>query len=145
MERIERLDLGAGTRRWAARMEHAHLVVTDVERSADFYRRAFGFEVRYDDATEEDRTVHVGTDRFYLAMTEVPAARSVDQTGTVRIDHVGFVTEDLAAFRRHLEEEGIPILPGHEAHRQEGDAVYLRDPDRNMIEVVGYRGGYAYA
>ena len=120
------------------RMEHVHLSVRDVDRSIAFYQRAFGFEVRHDGTGPYGRTVHVGTDRFYLALTE----GGDPDAGTGNFSHVGFVTPDLAAFRLRLEREGIPI--SESAARKEGDAVYILDPDGVEIEVVGYRPEYRY-
>lgn len=135
---MENLNLGAETRAAVDRMEHAHLSAADVDRTVAFYRRAFGFEVRHDGTGPYGRTVHVGTDRFYLALTEGgdPAA------GTGNFSHLGFVTPDLAAFNARLEREGIPI--SESASRKEGDAVYVIDPDGVEIEIVGYRPDYRY-
>ncbi|MBI4565448.1 MAG: VOC family protein [Planctomycetes bacterium] len=134
---MENLALGPDSRAVAERMEHIHLSVADVDRSADFYRRAFGFAVRYDGVGPYGRTVHIGTDRFYVALTEGGTGGS-----TGFFAHVGFVTTDLATFRERLKREGIEIAES--ASRKEGDAVYVMDPDGLEIEVVSYRPEYAY-
>ena len=120
------------------RMEHVHVSARDVDKTVAFYRRAFGFEVRHDGTGPYGRTVHVGTDRFYLAISE----GGDPDRGTGNFSHVGFVTPDLAAFRARMEREGIPIA--ETASRKEGDAVYVIDPDGIEIEVVGYRPEYRY-
>jgi catechol-2,3-dioxygenase len=120
------------------RMEHVHLSVRDVDRSIVFYKRVFDFDLRYDGTGPYGRTVHVGSDRFYLALTE----GGDPEAGTGNFSHVGFVTPDLGAFRARLEREGIPIA--ETASRKEGDAVYIFDPDGVEIEVVGYRPEYRY-
>jgi len=135
---MENLSIGVESRAVVDRMEHAHLSVSDVDRSVAFYRRAFDFEVRHDGTGPYGRTVHVGTDRFYVALSEGgdPGA------GTGIFSHIGFVTPDLAAFRARLEREGIPVAES--ASRKEGDAVYVIDPDGLEIEIVGYRPEYRY-
>jgi catechol-2,3-dioxygenase len=135
------LTLDRTSRSVVNRMEHVHLAVADLDRSMDWYERAFGFTVRWTDGT----TAHVGTDRFYVAMTahrDLPPSRG-DATGTARIAHFAFTTPDLDAFAERLAEAEISTWG--EASRAEGDAIYLHDPDGNAIEVVGYRDDYVYA
>ncbi len=137
----QQLTLDRSSRTVVSRMEHVHLTVSDLERSIDWYERAFGMSVRWSDGT----TAHVGTDRFYVAMTAhhgLPPSKG-DRTGTARIAHFAFTTPNLVAFTERLESEGI--AQAGEANRAEGDAIYLDDPDGNHIEVVGYIDGYIYA
>ncbi len=123
-----------------SRMEHVHLAVADLERSVTWYERVLGLRVRWSDGT----TAHVGTDRFYVAVTEYPGLPPApDSSSTARIAHFAFTTPDLEAFKARLSEVGAH--PYADAHRTEGDAVYLRDPDGNAIEIVGYRDDYVYA
>jgi len=119
-------------------MEHLHVSARDVDRTVAFYRRAFGFEVRHDGTGPYGRTVHVGADRFYIAISE----GGDPERGTGNFSHIGFVTPDLAAFRARMEREGIPIAES--ASRKEGDALYVVDPDGIEIEVVGYKKDYRY-
>ena len=134
------LTLDRSSRTVVTRMEHVHLAVADLERSIDWYQRVFGFSVRWTD----DRTAHVGTDRFYVAMTAHPGLPpSDDRTGTARIAHFAFTARDLGEFSARLAELGVE--PVGDATRDEGDAIYVNDPDGNSIEVVGYVEGYVYA
>lgn len=135
---MDNQKVGPETRAVVERLEHVHLSARDVDRTTAFYRRAFGFEVRHDGTGPMGRTVHVGSDRFYLALSEGgdPAA------GTGNFSHFGFVTPDLGAFRARMEREGIPLVES--ASRPEGEAVYLLDPDGVEIEVVEYRPDYRY-
>ena len=120
------------------RMEHLHVCAKNVDRTAEFYLRAFGFVVRHDAVGPYGRTVHVGTDRFYIAISE----GGNPEAGTGNVSHIGFVTADLDAFRKRMGREGIPIA--ETASRKEGDAVYILDPDGVEIEIVGYRPDYRY-
>jgi glyoxylase I family protein len=137
----ENLTLDRSSRTVVSRMEHVHLTVADLDRSIDWYERAFGFTVRWTDGS----TAHVGTDRFYVAMTAhegLPPSLG-NATGTARIAHFAFTTPDLDAFIDRLSGAGIALWA--DASRIEGDAVYLNDPDGNNIEVLAYRDGYVYA
>ena len=137
----QNLTLDRSSRTVVSRMEHVHLTVADLERSSDWYETALGLAVRWTDG----RTAHVGTDRFYVAMTahrDLPPSKG-DDTGTARIAHFAFTAPDLDAFADRLAAAGIEAWD--EASRVEGDAIYLHDPDGNAIEVVGYNDGYVYA
>lgn len=137
----QNLTLDRTSRTVVSRMEHVHLAVADLERSIDWYEKAFGFVVRWTDG----RSAHVGTDRFYVAMTahlDLPPSQG-DAIGTARIAHFAFTTPDLDAFAARLHAAGIE--PWGDASRIEGDAIYVHDPDGNAIEVVGYKDGYVYA
>ena len=140
---MDNLKLGDKTRAVADRMEHLHLGVADANRSIDFYRRAFGFEVRHDGVGLYGRCAHVGTDRFYLALSENPGLLRGGRSDAASFYHMGFTTPDLAGFRARLAEERIEVI--EEAERAEGDAVYLNDPDGHQIEVVAYKPDYVYA
>jgi catechol 2,3-dioxygenase len=123
-----------------SRMEHVHLTVADLERSVDWYCRVFDFSVRWTDGT----TAHVGTDRFYVAVTEQDGIGPAAGTDTrARIAHFAFTTADLGAFSERLDAAGVEPVGG--ARRWEGNSLYLRDPDGNAIEVVGYRDDFVYA
>ena len=137
----QNLTLDQSSRTIVSRMEHVHLAVADLARSIEWYEEVFGFEVRWTDG----RTAHIGTDRFYVAVTAhrgLPPSEG-DRTGTARIAHFAFTTPNLEAFGERLEAAGIE--PSDDASRNEGDAIYLHDPDGNYIEVVGYVDGYVYA
>lgn len=130
-------QIGSETRALVRRMEHAHFAVSDLDRSIDFYRRAFGFGVRWEGMGLAGRCAHVGTDRFYLALSEARAG------GAGRFYHVGFLTDDLEAVEARLVREGIAIT--ERADRPEGRAIYVEDPDGIEFEIVAYRPGYEYA
>ena len=143
---MENLTLDGGTRAVVSRMEHIHLGVADATRSIDFYRRAFGFEVRYEEGAPGERCVHVGTDRFYVAMSEDPALTPAqDGGGSAKIYHLGLVTADLDALRERLRREGLCADDIAEVYeRPEGRSIYVYDPDGHEVEVVEYRAGYIY-
>ncbi len=137
--RSARAPITASSRHVATRLEHIHLTVRDADRSIDFYRRVFGFEVRYDGIGPYGRSVHVGTDQFYLALTEVERPVGGPRS---RFLHLGLTTDDLEALRDRLDREDVEVT--EEANRPEGRAVYFEDPDGFEIEVVEYVSGYAY-
>ncbi|MHC4829663.1 MAG: VOC family protein [Planctomycetota bacterium] len=140
---MENLTLGAETRTIVERLEHAHLSTANLERALDFYRRAFGLKVRFREVGPHGPCAHVGTDRFYLALTEKPGLKPAAACeGHATIYHLGLVTSDAAALKDRLDREGFDVT--WDVSRPEGRALYVNDPDGHEIEVVEYVAGYAY-
>ena len=106
---MDNLDIGVDSRSVVDRMEHVHVSARDVDKTAAFYKAAFGFEVRHDGTGPYGRTVHVGTDRFYIAISE----GGDPERGSGNFSHVGFVTPDLGAFRAN---EAWDTSGGNEVH-----------------------------
>jgi lactoylglutathione lyase len=121
------------------RMLHTCIRVMDLEKSEEFYREAFGFEVaRRRDFPEQKFTLCYmrppGGD-FELELTY-----NYDQAEPYQIgngySHLAVGVEDLEASHRRHEEMGLnpkPLkgLPGRPAH-----FYFVADPDGYWIEVV---------
>lgn len=119
-----------------ARIGHVHLTVSDLERALSFYRDVLGFEVtsRYGrDAvflSAGDYHHHLGLNTWAGRGAPAPAP------GTTGLYHVAILYPDrraLAAALRRVVEAGVP-LEGAADHGV-SEAVYLRDPDGNGIEL----------
>jgi catechol 2,3-dioxygenase-like lactoylglutathione lyase family enzyme len=125
------------------RLDHANLVVRDLEGAIRFLRTAFpDFRVR---AAGPDwsgsRWVHVGNDATYLALhqaTREPAVRFVPYTGRPGLNHLGFEVEDVEALRARLLAAGYTdsTVPNAHPHRKR---VYFHDAEGNDWEFVEYR------
>lgn len=117
-----------------------HLVITanDVESCLAFYAK-LGFVSRQAGARYElfagDFKINV-----HLSDRELsPHARNV-QPGSA--DVCFEITGDMAAWKNHLEEQGLSIELGVvERNGVNGnmDSIYLRDPDGNLVEFCSYR------
>lgn len=120
--------------------EHVNLTVSDIQRSTDFYRSLFGFEVRWRGKSGSGQpAVHVGNDRNYLALFESadgePAEYDYNRVG---LNHFGIVVKDLEAMRQRLLELGT--TPELVADYDPGRRLYFRDPDGIEVELVEYDG-----
>ena len=82
------LTLGAATRAVVGRLEHVHVGVRDLDRSVAFYRRILGFELRWEGVGPSGRCAHVGSDRFYIAMTENAGLAPAAPAGEIGRAHV---------------------------------------------------------
>ena len=115
---------------------HVHLTVSDLDRALAFYRDALGFE----------ETARYGRDAVFLSFggyhhhlgLNTWAGRGAPRAapGTTGLYHFAILYPDraaLAAAVRRVVEAGIP-LEGAADHGV-SEAVYLRDPDGNGVEL----------
>ncbi len=115
---------------------HVHLKVADLDRALAFYRDPLGFEV----------TQRLGKDAVFLSAggyhhhiglnTWQSAAGSPPPPGTTGLYHLAIRYPDRASLAdayQRLLRAGIP-LEGTSDHGV-SEALYLRDPDRNGVEL----------
>jgi catechol 2,3-dioxygenase len=115
---------------------HVHLTVSDLDRSLAFYRDVLGFEV----------TARYGPEAVFLSAggyhhhigLNTWAGRGAPRPppGSTGLYHFAILFADraaLAAAVRRVIEHGVP-LEGASDHGV-SEAVYLRDPDSNGIEL----------
>src|SRR3989442_516527 len=120
----------------ATRIGHVHLTVADLDRALRFYRDVLGFEV----------TTRYGHDAVFLAAggdhhhigvnTWAGRGAPPPAPGTTGLYHFAILYPDrraLAAPVRRVLEHGIP-LEGASDHGV-SEAIYLRDPDGNGVEL----------
>ena len=122
----------------AVRLNHAVLFVSDVERSLDFYTRAFGTEV----VAREPRANAVflrmpGSENHHdLGLFGIGAGAPPRRPGTVGLYHLAWqvdTLEDLEQARLVLAE--LDALRGESSHGAT-KSVYGQDPDGNEFEVM---------
>ena len=118
------------------RIGHVHLKVADLERALAFYVGVLGFEVtqRIGDAAA---FVSAGGYHHHIGLnTWESRGGSPPPRGTTGLYHVAILYPDRAgladAFRR-LAEAGV-LLDGAADHGV-SEALYLRDPDGNGVEL----------
>jgi catechol 2,3-dioxygenase len=122
------------------RVGHVHLKVADLERSLAFYRDLLGFEV----------TLHYGSQAVFLSAggyhhhiglnTWESAGGMPPPPGTTGLYHVAFLYPnrlELARILQRLLEQRYPI-DGASDHGV-SEAIYLRDPDQNGVELYADR------
>lgn len=118
------------------RIGHVHLTVSDLERALSFYRDALGFEV----------TSRYGRDAVFLAAggyhhhiglnTWAGRGAPAPAPGSTGLYHFAILYPDrraLAAAVRRVLEHGVRLESASDHGVSE--AVYLRDPDGNGVEL----------
>lgn len=115
------------------------LYVERPTRSVEFYRRVFGFEPIEPDQKEgiTDQTrlcaMRAG-DRSVLLLFKKGATANTDASGAIHIAF-GIARSELAAWESWLTEQGIAI-EFRKTWKYGGEALYFRDPDGHLLEVV---------
>ncbi len=118
------------------RIGHVHLKVSDLERAVAFYRDAFGFELmqRYGD---QAAFLSAGGYHHHIGLnTWESAGGSPPLPGATGLYHVALLYPDrrsLAEALRRVLDAGIE-LEGASDHGV-SEALYLRDPDGNGVEL----------
>lgn len=118
------------------RVGHIHLKVSDLETAITFYRDVLGFSVKQRYGSRAaflaagDYHHHIGLNTWESA-NGMPPPR-----GATGLYHVAFVFPDrasLGATIKRVVAAGVPIDGA--ADHGVSEAVYLRDPDGNGIEL----------
>jgi catechol-2,3-dioxygenase len=113
------------------------LYVASAARSAEFYRRVLGFELLDPDLPLNDDTrlcpMRAG-DRSVLLLFKRGGTPDTDATGAI---HIAFAIarSDLGRWEDWLKHQGISIET-RKTWKYGGEALYFRDPDGHLLEVV---------
>ena len=114
---------------------HVHLKVADIERSLGFYRDVLGFEVQQ--VWRGAAFISAGGYHHHIGLnTWESAGGSPPPRGSTGLYHVAIrypTRKALADALRRLADAGIR-LDGASDHGV-SEALYLRDPDENGIEL----------
>jgi catechol 2,3-dioxygenase-like lactoylglutathione lyase family enzyme len=121
------------------RLDHLVLTVADIDRSCDFYERVLGFAVVT--FGEGRKALQFGAQKFNLHQQgrefEPKAARPTPGSADLCL-----ITEmPIAGVQEELAAAGVPIEEGpvdRTGALGPIRSVYIRDPDRNLIEIATY-------
>jgi len=118
------------------RIGHVHLTVSDLDRALRFYRDVLGFEVT---STYGRDAVFLSAGGYYLhngLNTWAGPGALRPAPGTTGLYHFAILYPDrraLATAVRRVLDAGIPFEGA--ADHGVSEAVYLRDPDGNGVEL----------
>ena len=126
-------------------LHHVNLVTDDVARMDRFYRDVLGLDQETNGLpTLEKRKGYAGDVAFvtdgaiqtHLAQKDPLAGfRSGQMVNPVSHGHIAYRTDDLAAFKAHLDAQGIPYADWGNRAVAGWHQIFFYDPDGNVIEV----------
>jgi len=122
-----------------ARFYYAGIRVRNLQRSIDFYTKAFGMKVLSRGTMPHGgKYVHLVTPgtRMRLELNWYPRGTRfyVPYRKGEEMDHLAFVVDDVrTAYRALLRRGATPAVPPEES---EGTEVYVKDPDGIWIELL---------
>ena len=127
------------------KLHHINLCTENVERMDDFYRGILGLEEEKDGLPVLEKKkgyagdvafVSDGVIQMHLAQKDVGAGFRTGQiVNPVERGHIAYRTDDLVAFKAHLETQGIPYSDWGEKAVAGWHQIFFYDPDGNIIEV----------
>jgi catechol 2,3-dioxygenase len=118
------------------RLGPAHLTVTDLDCSIEFYERSIGLRVRHRDAGSA--ALWAGGAGDLLVLTAEPGARPAGRhAGLYHVALLHPSRVELARAAARLAATRTPILGASDHDISE--AIYLHDPDGNEIELAADR------
>jgi catechol 2,3-dioxygenase-like lactoylglutathione lyase family enzyme len=114
------------------------LYVESAARSAEFYRRIFAFQTIDDEGqplSDDTRLCAMRAgDRSVLLLFKKGATPDTDGRGAIHIAF-GIARSELPNWERWLAAQRIPI-ESRRTWKYGGEALYFRDPDGHLLEVV---------
>jgi len=119
-----------------ASVGHVHLKVADLERAITFYRDILGFELNQKFGTQAAFLGAGGYHHHIGLNTWESAGATPPPEGHTGLYHAAFVYPDrpaLASVLKRIVAAGI-ALDGAADHGV-SEAIYLRDPDNNGVEI----------
>ncbi|XDA97571.1 VOC family protein [Sulfitobacter sp. LCG007] len=127
------------------RLHHINLSTDDVGRMDTFYRDILGLSRETEGLPVLEKTkgysgdvafVSDGAIQTHLARRDVLAGFATGQVvNPVARGHIAYRTDDLRAFKAHLDAKGIPFSDWGHAAVAGWHQIFFYDPDGNVIEV----------
>jgi catechol 2,3-dioxygenase-like lactoylglutathione lyase family enzyme len=129
------------------RLQHAGLVVSDLERSRRFYAEALGLEEvpRPPNFTFAGAWFRFGEhDLHLLAEADTTGGAGQADTGAGAAygltHHLAFEVDDLEAARARLAEAGVPLTGGPMPRGDGVTQIFFLDPDGYVLELFQWTG-----
>ncbi len=117
---------------------HVAFLISDLERSLDFYCNKLGFRHAFNLDREGAPSpwivyIQVAPGQFIELF---PGGQGENQLHKVGYNHFCLLVDDLAATLKTLEERGLPIPDGLIRGQDDNLQYWIKDPDGNRIELM---------
>ncbi|MAU52737.1 MAG: glyoxalase [Phyllobacteriaceae bacterium] len=126
-------------------LHHINFVSEDVDRLRRFYSDVMGLGPQEDDLPVREATRDYAGDvaflsdgnlQMHLAEKDLGLSyRAGKAVNPVERGHLAFRTDDIEAFKRHLEERGIPYSDYKGVATGTWHQIFFHDPEGNVVEV----------
>lgn len=126
-------------------LHHINLATENVGRMDTFYREVLGLATEESGLPELEKGkgyagdvafVTDGAIQTHLAQKDMLAGFATGQiVNPVARGHIAYRTDDIAAFKAHLEAQGVPYSDWGNRAVAGWHQVFFYDPDGNVIEV----------
>jgi catechol 2,3-dioxygenase-like lactoylglutathione lyase family enzyme len=116
-------------------LDHYAINVKDLQRSADWYQRAFGFGILH----KWNSTWMVGRGNIKIGLFLKPEAQDVaDIEKVIIIQHVAFLVDGdkFADAQKYLRDQGIEVSDSEDTGI--AYSVFVKDPDGHLLEMTTY-------
>ncbi len=122
----------------ATSIDHVNMKVKDLEKSVEFYKNLFGFEIKQEENPNkiDAPSKIIGNDAIKLCMYEVP-----DMSPEGGIAHFGFNITNFNEIIQKCKELGVEVLYGGIVDWDKSKSVYIVDPSGYEIELGEISGG----
>src|SRR5579871_455014 len=127
------------------RLHHVNFCTTDVPAMNEFYREVLDLapepslnDVRVTEQGYAGKVafLHDGTTQFHLAEKDLGVGfRTRQAVNPLDRGHIAFRTDDIAAFKKRLDEKGIPYSDYGTWAMNGWHQIFFYDPEGNVIEV----------
>jgi lactoylglutathione lyase len=121
------------------KMEHTAIIVSDMDRSIEFYTNMFGFKVRLrgNNSNREMAFLHLEAQPDM----EIELIRDIDPIGEYTesgiVNHLAFTVKDINEAILHYREKGIYFTSEEPKPTLEGGQMILfYGPDRELLQLV---------
>ena len=122
----------------ATSIDHVNMKVKDLEKSVEFYKNLFGFEIKQEEnANKLDAPSKIiGNDTIKLCLYEIP-----EMSPEGGIAHFGFNVANFNEIIQKCKELGVEVLYGGPVEWEKSKSVYIKDPSGYEIELGEVSGG----
>jgi len=122
----------------ATSIDHVNMKVKNLEKSVEFYKNLFGFEIKQEEnANKLDAPSKIiGNNSIKLCLYEVP-----DMSPEGGIAHFGFNIANFNEIIEKCKELGVEVLYGGIVDWERSKSIYIVDPSGYEIELGEISGG----
>lgn len=111
---------------------HAAIVVTDLEKSNDFYGKILGLKTQERNLNFPGIWYQIGDVQIHLIATDSPVLDHVELAKSGRHRHLAFSVTNLEEIKQTLIDHHYPIKMSSSGRL----ALFTEDPDGNIIELA---------